>query len=266
MRVLLGQLDPVPGDLAANAEAIAEAIAAAPSADLAVFPELAVCGYAPERAHELAVHADGPELAPIAAAARAAGTAVVVGFAEAVAEGVANAAACFDAGGEVTAVYRKTHLFGDGEHTAFVAGDRLCVTELAGVRVAPLICFDMELCEPARAVSLAGAELLVTLAANMEPYGHEHGVQMRARALDNRRPHVYVNRAGAESGLRFCGASAAVAADGRPITVAGDEPAVIEVEVDLAGPASADVDYLSQIRSELEVERPHLSPIQGGTQ
>jgi predicted amidohydrolase len=133
------------------------------------------------------------------------------------------------------------------------------------VRAAPLICFDVEFPEPARAVSRAGAELLVTIAANMEPYAEDHALAVRARALDNRRPHVYVNRSGSESGLRFCGASAAVTADGRVVATAGGGPALLEVELDVAGPATPDVDYLSQIRSDLEVERPHLSSTQGGT-
>jgi predicted amidohydrolase len=265
MRVLMGQLEPLPGDPAANARAVADVVAAAPSADLAVFPELFLSGYAPERAGELAVRADGPELAVVAEAARHVRTAVVVGFAEQVAGGTANAVACIGATGELAAVYRKTHLFGDAEREAFVAGDALCVTELAGVRVAPLVCFDVEFPEAARAVSLAGAELLVTVAANMDPYADDHALAARARALDNRRPHVYVNRTGRESDLRFCGASAAIGADGRVITTAGDEPAILEVEIDLTPPASSDVDYLSQIRSDLEVERPHLSTIQGGT-
>lgn len=265
MRVLLGQLEPATGDVGANAEAIADAVAARPDADLAVFPELILCGYAPERAEELAVDADGPELAPVAQAAANVRTAVIVGFAERVRGGVANAAACFDRDGRLAAVYRKTHLFGAAEQAAFVAGDALCVTEVAGVQAAPLICFDVEFPEPARAVSRAGAELLVTIAANMEPYADDHALAVRARALDNRRPHVYVNRSGSESGLRFCGASAAVTADGRVVAAAGAGPTLLEVELDVAGPATPDVDYLSQIRSGLDVERPHLSPTEGGT-
>ena len=266
MRVLLGQVEPVPGDVETNARTVADAVAARPHLDLAVFPELFLCGYAPARAGELAVEADGPELAPVAEVAARAGAAVIVGFAERLdGGGVANAAACFDADGRLAAIYRKTHLFGAAEHEAFAAGDALCVTDIAGVQVAPLICFDVEFPEPARAVSLAGAELLVTIAANMEPFADDLAVAVRARALENRRPHVYVNRTGRESGLRFCGASAAVAADGRVVTAAGARPALLEVDVDVTGPASSDADYLSQIRSDLEVERPHFSPTQGGT-
>lgn len=265
MRVLLGQLEPAPGDLAANARAVADALAGHPDADLAVFPELFLPGYAPERADELAVDAGGPELTVVGEAAAAAATSVVVGFAERVEGGVANAVACFDPDGRLAATYRKTHLFGPREHAAFTAGDALCVTDLGGVAIAPLICFDVEFPEPARAVSRAGAEVLVTVAANMDPYAEDHALAARARALDNRRPHVYVNRVGSESGLRFCGASAAIAADGRVLSSAGTDAALLEVDLDVAVGAPPDVDYLSQIRSDLEVERPHFSPTQGGT-
>ena len=47
-----------------------------------------------------------------------------------------------------------------------------------------------------RALALAGAELLVTASANMEPFGPDHEIATRARALENRLPHVYVNAIG----------------------------------------------------------------------
>lgn len=266
MRALLAQLEPQPGDLTANARAVADALAAEPTADLAVFPELFLGGYDPSRAAELAVPADDDgAFAPVRDAARSHGTAVLVGFAERVGGGgVANAVACIDADGGWRATYRKTHMFGGAESTTFVAGDTLRVVGLAGRRVAPLVCFDMEFPEPARAVAVAGAELLVTVAANMEPYGADHALAARARALDNRLPHLYVNRVGAEAGLRFVGGSLAVAADGSVIADLGAAPAVAAVELDLAPAPDADVDYLARLRADLPVEETVTMTTQGG--
>jgi (R)-amidase len=255
MRVLLGQLEPRPGDLGASAAAIVAALAAHPAADLAVFPELFLGGYDPARAAELAVTAQAEVWAPVCVAAREHSTAVVAGFAERLeGGGVANAVACIDRDGAWRATYRKTHLFGGAEEAAFVAGEELLVVELAGRAVAPLVCFDMEFPEPARAVAQAGAELLVSVAANMEPYGPDHALAARARALDNRRPHVYVNRTGAEAGLRFAGGSAAIARDGSVVAALDDRPAAITVDLDLdsGGPEPA-LDYLTQVRAGLAV-------------
>ena len=129
-------------------------------------------------------------------------------------DGVANAALCIDENGAVAGCYRKVHLFG-AEPRFFQAGDRYLVTRVAGVRVAPLICYDIEFPEPARAVVTAGAELLVTISANIDPYADDHALFLRGRALENRVPHVYVNLVGSESRLVFCGASGVADASGR---------------------------------------------------
>ncbi len=105
-------------------------------------------------------------------------------------------------------VYRKANLFGAAERSAFVEGGELVVADVGGHRLGLLICFDVEFPETARALAAAGAKLLVTIAANMEPYGPDHALAARARALDNRRPHVYVNRTGRS---RVCGSSATAA-------------------------------------------------------
>lgn len=266
MRVLLAQLAPVPGDLDANAATVAAAIAANPDAELAVFPELFLTGYDPSRAGDLALAHDESPLQAVRAVARRHGTALLLGFMERTEDGgVANAVACVEADGTHVATYRKTHLFGAGERAAFAAGDELCVVELAGRRVAPLICFDVEFPEPARALARAGAELLVTVAANMEPYGHDHALAAQARALDNRLPHVYVNRVGEEIGLRFVGGSAVLAPDGRPLAQLGAAAGAEVVEVAVGAAAGDDVDYLAHLRDDLVVKAVSSPSVEGGT-
>ena len=165
---LLAQLAPAPRDVDANAARVVRALRERPEADLAVFPELFLGGYTIGRLDELALAPDAAPLRAIAQAAAATRTAVVVGFAERLADGVANAVACFGGDGTLEGVYRKTHLFG-AESRAFTPGDEQVVVPLAGALVAPLICFDIEFPEPARAVARAGAGLLVTASANMAP-------------------------------------------------------------------------------------------------
>jgi predicted amidohydrolase len=262
---LLAQLAPVPDDPAANVETIMRVLDEHPAADLAVFPELFISGYDPPAAARLAIEAADPALAPIAAAARRNETAVIVGFTEITAGRTANSVACFGPDGELLPCYRKTHLFGAEEQRMFEAGDELVVVDLGvGRLVGLLVCFDVEFPEPARALARAGAGLLVTVAANMEPFGPDHELAVSARALDNRLPHIYVNRVGEQSGHTFAGGSAVTDSAGRVVSSLGNRPAVQLVEVDLDYEVPAHFDYLSQARPELPVRVSALAKIEGG--
>ena len=263
MRALLAQLTPEPGALAENVARAAEAIRTHPEVDIAVFPELFLSGYRLEDLGIVACEAGGPELGEIAAACAGAETAAIVGFVERDTHGFRDAAACIDSDGEQVATYRKVQLFG-AEADAFSAGDRLLVVELAGRAVAPLICFDAEFPELARTVAMAGADLLMTLAANMEPFGREHLIHTTARALENRIPHLYVNRCGSESGFDFVGMSRAIGPDGDVTAEAGSQDQLLVAEVGERGSTDERVDYLAFEPSRLPVDVQTKSHSQGG--
>jgi predicted amidohydrolase len=176
-----------------------------------------------------------------------------VGFAELLPDGsVANSAACIDRDGTLAGVYRKTQLFA-AERKVFWPGDKLRVVRLAGLPVAPLICFDVEFPEPVRALALAGAELLVTASANMEPYGDDHEVATRARSLENHLPHLYSNAVGIVRSHRFVGRSRSVGAAGEVLAQAGSGEELLVAPVGPAGAACEHVDYLRQLPEELPV-------------
>jgi predicted amidohydrolase len=254
LRVLLAQLAPAGGAVDANVSRLEDIVRAHPSADLAVFPELFLTGYTAGTTAPLSRGLDDPVVERVRAAALECGTAIIAGFAERGAgDAIHNAALCVDHDGALAAVHRKTYLFGEGERRSFVAGEHLHVIELAGRRIAPLICFEIEFPEPARAVAQAGAELLVTIAANMAPYGHDHDLASRARALDNRTPHAYVNRVGDEAGLTFVGGSQIVDADGRLLASAGTGETIIVRDVALSPAQVGDTDYLRRLQPQLTV-------------
>jgi (R)-amidase len=256
---LLAQLAPAPRDVDANAARVAATLRERPDVDLAVFPELFLGGFTIDRLDELALAPDARPLRAIEEAATVARTAVVVGFAERLADGYANSLACIGADGRLEGVYRKTHLFG-AEQEAFVPGDEQLVVSLAGALIAPLICFDIEFPEPARAGARGGAEMLVTASANMVPYYADHRLAARARALDNRLAHLYVNRVGSEGRHRFVGGSRAVGPDGTVLIEASDEHEEVLVAT-VRGPDRPDplVDYVRQARGELPVRSPVTS-------
>ncbi len=244
MEALLCQLASRTGAPADNAARAADAIRAHPDVDIAVFPELYLSGYSCRNLDRVARARDDDDVMTVRRAAADAGTAVVLGFAERLADGFANSAVLIERDGSVAAVYRKTQLFGD-ERRAFVAGDELLVAPLAGRLVAPLVCFDIEFPEPARAAALAGADLLVTSSANMEPFYVDHEVASKARAVENRVPHLYANAVGTSGALVFVGGSRIVSPLG-DVVVEGprDREALIVATVPEGTPVDARVDYL----------------------
>jgi len=228
----------------------ARAVAATPAVDLVVLPELFLGGYVLEGLERLALTPGDSALDPLADAARSAGTAVVVGAAERVDGGVANSAFCLDRGGRPAGTYRKAHLFG-AEREAFVAGAELAPIRVDGVALGVMVCFDVEFPEAARTLTLRGAEMLVTISANMAPFADDHEAFVRARALENERPHLYVNRTGSESGARFVGGSRAIDPDGAVVAEAGAEPAVLDVRLGPPGRRDERTTYISQRRPSL---------------
>ena len=254
MRALLAQLTATPGDVERNASRVVDSMERFPDVEIAVFPELYLCGYAPSIVRSGARPPDSLELGMIAEAAARRRTAVVVGFAETRGADVFNSAACFDNTGELVAVYRKAQLFG-AERDHFVPGEVLVVAALAARRVGILICFDIEFPELARSLAIAGADLLITPSANMSPYYGVHDLASRARALDNRVPHIYVNLVGRSNGFEFVGGSRAIGSDGQVL----DEAPHRSEELIVANiprpeqPSDPLVDYLSLLPSPLPV-------------
>lgn len=247
MKALLAQLDVCSHEPQVNAERAAGLLREHSQADLAVFPELFLSGYALRDLRGLA-RACAAELPRVCEAAAATRTAVAIGLPQEYAGGVANAVALIDEHGSVVGLYQKRQLFGS-EQVAFAAGERLLVAELAGCRAAPLVCFDVEFPELARAVAVAGAEMLVVVSANMAPFGPDHELLTRARALENRLPLVYVNGVGAEDGVVFAGGSRVVDADGSTLVelpTVGEAVVMAEVPA-RTGHADERVDYLRHL-------------------
>jgi predicted amidohydrolase len=253
MRALLAQVDSS-GTPDANAGRAAAIIRSrGPAVDLVAFPELYLTGYDLRRVASVAIEIDCAPIAAIAEAAAESATAVAVGLAERRGRAIANTLAMIDERGTMVASYRKTHLFGEEEST-FDPGEELIVAELARSRIGALICFDMEFPETARELARAGAEVLLTVSANMEPFYRDHLIASQARALDNRLPHLYVNRCGSEGGLRFVGGSRVLRPDGTVAAVAeGDGESLLEADVDRPGTDDDRVDYLAHLRDDLRV-------------
>jgi predicted amidohydrolase len=254
----LAQLRPALRDTRESLEVMRRGVREHGDADLVVFPELFLSGYTTSKPEELALDLDGPQIGTVTRLARESSTAVIFGAPERVSAGVANSAICVDRDGTLAGSYRKTHLFGS-EREAYVAGDELLIVNLDGTRVGLMICFDVEFPEVARALAKAGADLFVTISANMDPFGRDHDVFATARALENGVPHLYVNQVGRGEAFTFAGGTTIVSADGDRLAGAGAaKQAMVRHRLDLSArsaqrPKDLRPDYLKEMRGTLPV-------------
>lgn len=225
--------------VAANLDRLEEAArgAARQGAGLLIAPEMFLSGYAigPERVRALAEPVDGPSAARAAAIARDAGIALLYGYPE-LGEGdaVYNAALLVDRHGKSLANHRKTHLFSDLDRSAFAPGHGPpTLTEIDGLRVGVLICYDVEFPENVRALAVAGAELVAVPTANMVPFSFVMDHVIPTRAYENHLFVAYVNRCGSEGSLEYLGGSCICGPDGLDLARAGAGEALLTADLDL---------------------------------
>ena len=210
------------GDVGGNTDkiiAVLHQVRQAQSADLVVFPELAMCGYPPE---DLLFHAGlkrqvAEGLERICNQSRE--IAVLVGYPEYADQRIYNSVALF-AGGRQLANYRKCCLPNYSvfdEQRYFTPGGEPVVVEFRGFKLGLGICEDIwQPGLPARTCA-AGADLLLVI--NGSPF--EMGKQAQreavitARAVETGRPLVYLNLVGGQDELVFDGGSCVADAAGR---------------------------------------------------
>jgi NAD+ synthase (glutamine-hydrolysing) len=263
VRIALAQLNVVVGDLDGNVERITKVVgeATGASADLVVFPELAVTGYPPEDLLLRPGFVRAAREAVDEVARACTGTVALVG-APAFDRDLANAAfVCAE--GTVQGVYRKHFLPNYGvfdEHRYFAAGRELVLLELGEVLVGPTICEDVwQPGPPATDLALAGATLLVNLSASPFHVGkaEDREEMLVTRARDNAVYVAFCNLVGGQDELVFDGHSVVLDDEGEVIARApGFEEALLVVDVD---PTEAIGRRLRDVRRR-ELERSRTEP------
>jgi len=209
--------------------------AAAAQAGLLIFPEMFLTGYnIGDAVFELAEPADGPSAAAVAKIAGDLGVAVLYGYPERAGDRVFNSAILIHPTRGAIANYRKTHLYGKEEKRLFAPGDDLVMAELDGLKVGILICYDVEFPEAARALALAGAELIAAPTALIEPFDIVSRMLVPARAFENQVYVAYAGMCGREGDLGYCGLSCIVGPDGRDLARADTRPALLMADIDPA--------------------------------
>ncbi|MFI9386241.1 NAD+ synthase [Kutzneria sp. NPDC052558] len=219
LRIALAQVNPRVGDLAGNADLVAEWTrkAAESGAHVVAFPEMVLTGYPVEdlalrRSFAKASRAAVDELAERLADIGCGELLAVVGYLDRDEAGVRNAAAIIHRG-RVVARYAKHHLPNYGvfdEYRYFVPGSTLPIVRLHGADIGFVICEDIwQDGGPIAALGQAQVDLVVCV--NGSPYERNKD-DVRAdlvakRAAEAGAPIAYVNMVGGQDELVFDGDS-----------------------------------------------------------
>jgi 5-aminopentanamidase len=248
------QTEGTPGDVIAN---LAELRAGARAArmcggELLITPELFLTGYnIGGKIFELAKQDLLQMVREIAQEER---IAVVVGLPEHEEGRFYNTVVFLDENGEVLGKYRKTHLFGSLDRNAFTRGEQLVSTvDYRGVRVAMLICYDVEFPETVRAAALAGAHVVVVPTAQMTPFEFVAERVIPVRAWENQIYIAYLNHDGAEADLTYVGRSSIVDPYARVLDsiVHGTKLLTAVIDTEIVDEARLRNPYLKDLRPDI---------------
>jgi deaminated glutathione amidase len=173
---------------------IREAVSA--GADLVALPELWSCHGLDEVYRENAEPIPGPTTGFLSNLARELGVYLLGGSileGEPAADRLSNTSTFFAPSGQLTAVYRKIHLFDvkvsdrDYLESANIApGDEIVTAKAGAATLGLSVCYDVRFPELYRLLALRGAEILAVPAAFTLQTGKDHWeILLRARAVEN---------------------------------------------------------------------------------
>lgn len=233
LNLALAQVVPQPGDLSANLTVAAQQAQAADAqkADLLIFPEMFLTGYALGRTEveRLAEFDDGPSSRHMAGLARQHGMGIVYGYPERTSQGrLFNTVNFLDADGTLLLKHRKLHFFGEVDRSQFDRSSAMPrVVSWRGWKLGLGICYDVEFPEFVRSLALSGADLICVPTANMEGFDHVPQLLVPARSLENQVCIAYANFCGSDQQFRYGGLSTVTGPHGNQLARAGRAPQLI---------------------------------------
>ena len=237
LNLSLGQMDVTLGEPEVNFERVRDwtAEAARRGSDLVLFPELWSTGYDLENWERYAAPPGEGMFARLAALAREHHIALGGSVLERRDGRAYNAFALFDASGELSATYRKLHLFRLMDEEKWLApGERLELVEAEWGLTGLGVCYDLRFPEMFRSYALRGARLVLLPAEWPARRAYHWQTLLRARAIENQMFVAGCNRVGESKGETFGGGSALIDPWGEAVIEGGSRAALLTAEIDLA--------------------------------
>jgi 5-aminopentanamidase len=202
-----------------------------------VLPEVWLPGYNQSDIPDRALPLDSPPLHRLAGAAKAAQTALVIGYAERDGARLYNSAVCFGPDGSILLNYRKVQLYGPREATLYTAGDKLPTFRLGTETAAILICYDVEFAPHVKSLADRGATVVLVPTANMAPFTHVPRATVPAMAANHGVTIAYANYCGTEGDLTYVGNSIITGPHGEILAQAGETPTLLITDLPPRDPA-----------------------------
>lgn len=239
--VAIAQLDRVLEDKEANVEKAIQYIveAANKGAEVVCLPEYFNTGFGykdPARMREeLGKQAElipGPTIQRLQRACKAGHVGAVGSMVEAVQGRRYNTAFAISPSGELIDTYRKVHLF-QVESQVVQRGSGWHVFEMGFGKAGIMLCYDAIFPEAARALALAGAEVIFHPAMWMDPFLPQWRVSTNARALENQVWTISVNRVGKDELWTYFGRSRIIDPYGNEVLECGEGEDLVVMKIDL---------------------------------
>ncbi|MCG3420947.1 carbon-nitrogen family hydrolase [Oceanobacillus jordanicus] len=237
LSVALLQIDITFGDPVANEEKVERKFASLKEkkVDVVVLPELWTTGYDLTRLEEIADSNGERSLSFLSRLAQKYDVHLVAGsVAKRTERGVTNSMFVINSNGELVKEYAKAHLFRlMEEEKHLVEGSENGIFELAGIKSAGVICYDIRFPEWIRTHMLDNTKVLYVVAEWPAKRIDHWKALLISRAIENQCYVVACNRVGADPNNQFGGHSMIVGPWGEILEEADDEETILYSELDV---------------------------------
>src|SRR5438552_11262361 len=238
MKIAAAQISCTPGDIDANVRKIRDFASRAKESavELIVFPEMIDTGYSMPVIQKHATSWNEGAVPQLQKMAKQLSLAIIAGVSDRDGARIYNGQVFIDAGGNIPAKYRKTHLVTAApldERPVFTAGDAFVSYKLDKFNLGLTICYDLRFPEVCRALAVQHrANVFINSSAWPFPRLEHLRILALARAIENQCYLVLANRIGTDDGVTFCGTSAIIDPYGVIVAAASaDRQELIQAEI-----------------------------------
>ena len=187
-----------------------------PQLDLVVCPELFISGYGSyEKIRQYSENRDGKFGKKIASLAKKTSTAIVYGYPEIQGDSLFNSAQLSDSKGISIANHRKKMLPPTADESIiFTPGKESSILSINGIKIAIVICYELEFPELIRELALQDVQLIIAPTGQSSNWPAAALHNCRTRAFENGIFVAYANSTGRLNDINFMGESKIIGPDG----------------------------------------------------